>query len=248
MKTDELISMLATGVTPVDPHLPAKRFATAVAIGAGGALLLMLAVLGLRHDLATVAQTPLFWAKVALPLAIAIGALRGALRLARPGARAGGAGLLVASPVAVVWIATLVMLALTPADERLAMVLGQTWKVCPFAISMLSIPGFVATLAALRSLAPTRLALAGAAGGLLSGAGHPGLLPALPGDGRGLLGRLVPARHAGADRRRRPARAARAALVSAAPGPGGGITPVPRRRRPPTTTCGRTPSSSGSSG
>lgn len=87
MKTDELISMLATGVTPVDPHLPAKRFATAVAIGAGGALLLMLAVLGLRHDLATVAQTPLFWAKVALPLAIAIGALRGALRLARPGAR-----------------------------------------------------------------------------------------------------------------------------------------------------------------
>ncbi|WP_186204315.1 DUF1109 domain-containing protein [Burkholderia gladioli] len=170
MKTDELISMLATGVTPVDPHLPAKRFATAVAIGAGGALLLMLAVLGLRHDLATVAQTPLFWAKVALPLAIAIGALRGALRLARPGARAGGAGLLVASPVAVVWIATLVMLALTPAGERLAMVLGQTWKVCPFAISMLSIPGFVATLAALRSLAPTRLALAGAAGGLLSGA------------------------------------------------------------------------------
>uniref|UniRef100_UPI0034DB691F DUF1109 domain-containing protein n=1 Tax=Burkholderia gladioli TaxID=28095 RepID=UPI0034DB691F len=90
--------------------------------------------------------------------------------LARPGARAGGAGLLVASPVAVVWIATLVMLALTPAGERLAMVLGQTWKVCPFAISMLSIPGFVATLAALRSLAPTRLALAGAAGGLLSGA------------------------------------------------------------------------------
>ncbi len=72
--------------------------------------------------------------------------------------------------MAVVWIATLVMLALTPAGERLAMVLGQTWKVCPFAISMLSIPGFVATLAALRSLAPTRLALAGAAGGLLSGA------------------------------------------------------------------------------
>ncbi|KGE09367.1 MULTISPECIES: DUF1109 domain-containing protein [Burkholderia] len=170
MKTDELISMLSTGLTPVDPHLPAKRFATAVAIGAGGALLLMLAVLGLRHDLATVAQTPLFWAKVALPLAIAVGALRGALRLARPGARAGGAGLLVASPVAVVWIATLVMLALTPAGERLAMVLGQTWKVCPFAISMLSIPGFVATLVALRSLAPTRLALAGAAGGLLSGA------------------------------------------------------------------------------
>ncbi len=245
MKTDELISMLATGVTPVDPHLPAKRFATAVAIGAGGALLLMLAVLGLRHDLATVAQTPLFWAKVALPLAIAIGALRGALRLARPGARAGGAGLLVASPVAVVWIATLVMLALTPAGERLAMVLGQTWKVCPFAISMLSIPGFVATLAALRSLAPTRLALAGAAGGLLSGAVA---TLALPGDGRGLLGRLVPARHAGADRRRRPARAARAALVSAAPEPGGGITPVLRRRRPPTTTFGRTPSSSGNSG
>ncbi|WP_246792786.1 DUF1109 domain-containing protein [Burkholderia perseverans] len=170
MKTDDLISMLATGVTPVDPRLPARRFATALAIGAAGALLLMAALLGVRRDLAEVALTPLFWAKVALPLVIAIGALATLARLARPGARAGRPSLLIAAPVAVVWIAALAVLAAAPAGERLALVLGSTWKVCPSLIALLSVPGFVATFSALRSLAPTRLRLAGAVGGLLAGA------------------------------------------------------------------------------
>jgi hypothetical protein len=48
-------------------------------------------------------------------------------------------------------------------------VLGKTWRVCPFNIAMLSIPGFIAVFWALKGLAPTRLALTGAAGGLLAG-------------------------------------------------------------------------------
>ncbi|MCM2545897.1 DUF1109 domain-containing protein [Burkholderia glumae] len=170
MKTDDLISMLATGVTPADPRLPARRFATALAIGAAGALLLMAALLGVRRDLAEVALTPLFWAKLALPLALAIGALATLARLARPGARAGRPSLLIAAPVAVAWIAALAVLAAAPAGDRLALVLGSTWQVCPWLIALLSVPGLVAILAALRRLAPTRLALAGGVGGLLSGA------------------------------------------------------------------------------
>ncbi|MBN3723131.1 DUF1109 domain-containing protein [Burkholderia sp. Ac-20379] len=170
MKTDDLISMLATGAPRVDRHASTKRFAAAVAAGVVGAFVLMLAVLGVRHDLAEIVCTPLFWAKVALPLAMAAGALATVAKLARPGARAARPGLLIAWPVLVVWIAAAAILAGTPPGERLAIVLGATWRVCPLLIAMLSAPGFVAIMAALRSLAPTRLALTGAVGGLLSGA------------------------------------------------------------------------------
>ncbi|WP_414440098.1 DUF1109 domain-containing protein [Burkholderia sp. 22PA0106] len=170
MKTDDLISMLATGAPRVDRHAATKRFAVAIAAGVAGAFVLMLAVLGLRHDLAEIARTPLFWAKVALPLALAAGALATVAKLARPGARAARPGLLIAWPVLAVWLCAAVMLAGTPSGERLALVLGATWRVCPFAIAMLSAPGFVAIMAALRGLAPTRLALTGAVGGLLAGA------------------------------------------------------------------------------
>jgi hypothetical protein len=47
---------------------------------------------------------------------------------------------------------------------------GDTWNSCPFLIATLSAPVFVAVVWAMQGLAPTRLRLAGAAAGLLSGA------------------------------------------------------------------------------
>ncbi|WP_176057720.1 DUF1109 domain-containing protein [Paraburkholderia sp. BCC1876] len=170
MKTDDLISLLATGAAPVDRHLLAKRFSLAVLVGAVGATLLVAVLLGVRRDLAEVAATPIFWAKIALPLCLMLGALQLSTRLSRPGAALGASGrLLVAMPVAVVWLAGLYVLMSAPTDLRLALVFGKTWRVCPFNITMLSVPGFIAIFWALKGLAPTRLALAGAAGGLLAG-------------------------------------------------------------------------------
>lgn len=169
MKTDDFISLLAAGVEPVDRHALSKRFAVAVLIGAAGATLIMAMVLGIRRDLAEVAVTPIFWAKVAFPLCLMIGSLWMTTRLARPGGRPGASGWLVATPVVVVWVAAAYVLMAAPDNARLALVLGKTWRVCPFAIVMLSIPGFIAVFWALRGLAPTRLALTGAAGGLLAG-------------------------------------------------------------------------------
>ncbi|PLP99429.1 DUF1109 domain-containing protein [Cupriavidus pauculus] len=170
MKTDDLISMLATGVTPVDQHVVSRRFAIAIAAGAAVAILLMASTLHFRADLADVAVTPLFWAKVALPLSLLLGALWMVTRLARPGmdTRACWPGISV--PFAAVWLGAAYVLAGTPTGERAAAILGQTWNVCPFAIAMLSVPAFIAVFWALRGLAPTRLRLAGAVGGLLSGA------------------------------------------------------------------------------
>jgi hypothetical protein len=169
MKTDDFIFLLATSVAPVDRHALAKRFGVAVLVGATGALLTTAVVLGIRPDFAEVAATPIFWAKIALPLCLIIGSLWMSTRLARPGVRAGGSGWLIAAPVAAVWLAAAYVLMTAPDDARLALVLGKTWRVCPFNIAMLSIPGFIAVFWALKGLAPPRLALTGAAGGLLAG-------------------------------------------------------------------------------
>jgi hypothetical protein len=169
MKTDDFISLLATGVTPVSQATLARRFCIALLIGVAGTTVMVASIFGIRPDLAQVATTPMFWAKVALPLCLVIGSLLVSTRLARPGVAAGKRWVLVGLPVAVVWIAASYLLTTVPADERLPMILGKTWRGCPFYISMLSVPAFIAVFWALRGLAPTRLALTGAAGGLLAG-------------------------------------------------------------------------------
>jgi hypothetical protein len=170
MKTDELIDLLATGVPPADRAVTARRFARALPAGALGSLVLMMIVYGLRPDLGDIARGALFWAKVAYPLCIAVGAWLAVMRLGRPGARAGFAWILIAMPFVLVWIAAAYTLAGAAPAERLSLVLGQSWRSCPFNILLLSVPVFPAVAWAARSLAPTRLRLAGAAAGLLSSA------------------------------------------------------------------------------
>lgn len=168
MNTDDLVSMLSSGVEPVDPNTIAKRFSLAILIGGVGALLVILLRFGLRPDLAEVALTSIFWAKIAFPLSLMMGSLLMVMRLARPGMTAGAGKLWVALGVAAIWGGALYGLAVAPADDRIAMVLGKTWKVCAFNITVLSVPGFVSVFWALRGLAPTRPKLAGACGGLLA--------------------------------------------------------------------------------
>jgi hypothetical protein len=170
METDRLISLLAAGVTPVDSHVSARRFSWALLIGALGATLLLVVFYGLRPDLDEMLVTPLFWAKVSFPVAVAAGSLAITARVSRPGiaVRTAWAGL--AIPVAIVWLGGLAVWSLAPADARLELLLGHTWRSCPFNISLLAIPGFIAALWAVRGLAPTRLPLAGAAAGAMAGA------------------------------------------------------------------------------
>ncbi len=54
---------------------------------------------------------------------------------------------------------------MSPSDDRSQLWLGNSSTVCPWAILALSIPILVAAFLALRQLAPTRYAVAGAAGG-----------------------------------------------------------------------------------
>jgi len=54
--------------------------------------------------------------------------------------------------------------------QRVPLVLGLTWRTCPFNIVLLSVPTFAAVFWAVRGLAPTSLRVAGAASGLFASA------------------------------------------------------------------------------
>jgi hypothetical protein len=114
METDLLVSLLARGVTPVDRHVVARRLGWALLAAALGATLLVVSFYGIRPDIGTVSATPIFWAKVALPVALAAGALAVTIRLARPGARVGLAWAGIGIPIAAVWLAGLIAVLLAP--------------------------------------------------------------------------------------------------------------------------------------
>ncbi len=171
MKTPDLVSMLAAGTTRSDPGISGRRFGLALLIGLVGASALLVSAYGIRSDMPELLATPLFWIKVAFPLAILISAQGIAARLARPGALLGMRRLiLLALPVLAIWLASIGFLLLAPPSLRLALVLGSTWQVCSLNIVLLSLPTLFSMFWAMSAWAPTRLMLTGASIGLVAGA------------------------------------------------------------------------------
>jgi len=169
MKTDDLIAMLASDADAVAPRVWLQRYALVMGAGLAGATLLMVLLLGVRPDIAEAVRLPMFWVKLAFPAALAAGALLAAVRLSRPGVAIGRAGAMLAAPVLVIWALAAVALLGTP-EDRSMLVWGETWAACLVNIPLLSVPAFVAGFWAMKTLAPVRPALAGAAAGLLAGA------------------------------------------------------------------------------
>lgn len=170
MRTDDLVTMLATGAGAVPPHETARRYALAIGCGSAGAALLMAVLLGPRHDFAVAVTMPMFWAKIAFVTSFAAASLFAALRLSRPGLSLAWVPGALGTPVVAIWLLATVVLLRADAAQRKLLFFGDTWNSCPFLIALLSAPVFVAVVWAMKGLAPTRLRLAGAAAGLLSGA------------------------------------------------------------------------------
>jgi len=171
MKTDELIAALASHAGAVEPGALQRRYAMALGWGAFGTTLLMAILLGVRPDLAEAARLPMFWVKLAFPAALFAGALLAVTRLSRPGVRLGRVPGALAAPVLAMWLLGAIVLLAAAPGERDDLLLGHSWRSCPFTIALLSVPLFGAALWAMKGLAPTKPALAGGAAGLLAGAG-----------------------------------------------------------------------------
>ena len=170
MKTDALIRLLATGVEAVDPHVAERRYARAIGFGLAAAGLLMALWLGVRSDLQQALLGPMFWIKCGFVGSLLGAGLFAALRLSRPGARLDGVVPLLALPLMLIWARAGYVLITAAPGQRTALLLGETWSLCPWLIALLSLPVFVAVIWAMRGLAPTRPRAAGFAAGLLAGA------------------------------------------------------------------------------
>lgn len=170
MKTDDMVSFLASGDVAVDRTATARRFALALLAGLLASIGLMTALLGVRPDLTQAAAHPMFWVKTGFATALAVTGLLATWRLGRPGRSLGRLPQAAATPVVAMWGLAVVVLVRAAPEQRTALLMGDTWNSCPFLIALLSAPLLATALWAMQALAPTRLRLAGASAGLLAGA------------------------------------------------------------------------------
>ena len=170
MKTEDLVTMLATGLEAVDSkHAPIRQMGALGAAGACSVAFEALA-LGVNPRLAAAVIAPDFWLREAFCASLALLGFALALRLARPGM---ALGILPAGMTLIVlgmWIVASASLGSLAPEARSRAVFGATAAVCPWLIAVTAAPLLLALLWMLRGLAPTRLRLSGAIAGFAAGA------------------------------------------------------------------------------
>jgi hypothetical protein len=170
MKTRDLVARLARDISPVERNAVPKLLNRALMLGLAGSTVLLVALYGVRSDMPELILTTMFWVRLVFPLAIIAAAMKLAERLGRPGAPLKFAWFAVALPIVTMLLAAGSILMATPPGYRLQLMLGTTWRTTTASVVMLSFPSLTAMMHAMKQLAPTRLALAGAGAGLLAGA------------------------------------------------------------------------------
>lgn len=166
MDTETLIRVLASNEGPTPARRTGARVALAVCAGLGIGLLALSFTLGFRPDLGTA-----LWAVAAKALFAAVigtAGLGAALHLSRTVARTRAALPLLIMAGASLLIAAIALATEMP-EHRWAAWTGNGFPWCVVLIPVFSIPTAVGLVWAFRDGAPTRLTMAGAAIGALSG-------------------------------------------------------------------------------
>ena len=169
MKTEELVSLLAAEVEPIEPFTTARRYGLTLSGGVLGALILCCALLGLNARLSREMAQPMFWIRESYCFALAVLGFMLVSRLARPGRRTSFVTASIVGVLLLMFALAVLDLLTTPSSQRARAIFGSTAAVCPLLIALISAPPFGAYLWMLRSLAPTRLAFAGMGGGFAAG-------------------------------------------------------------------------------
>lgn len=170
MKTSDLIADLARDLPPT-PRRPVvlRLLGPALAVGLAVGVAVVAMWLGFQ-PMKTAMAIGGWWLKLGYALSLAGLGFALALRLARPdGGHKGWLLGLAVLAVAVMVILGAGQLMIAPGGEQMAMMKGQSWTACSRRIITLAVPAFVLAFLALRRLAPTRPAAAGAAAGLMAG-------------------------------------------------------------------------------
>ena len=168
MRTDDLIRTLAADhASRAEPV--SRYFVRALLPAFAVALILLVAAIGLRPNIAASLEDPRFLFKFIVTLALAATAIAAALRLAQPGVDPRPWLYTLAFAPLLLLVGVLLELATIDSATRAEKLIGQNWAYCLVYIPLLSLPLLVAAILALRHGAPTRPALAGAVAGLLAG-------------------------------------------------------------------------------
>ena len=169
MKTGDLVSLLAAGVEPIDARWTTRRYVLAITGGMLGALAITGGILHLNRGLSHEVLEPMFWLREAYCATLGSLGVLAVARLARPGIRLGVVPAGIGAVVVAMWTFAALILLMAPAQDRTHLLLGATAAVCPFLITLVAAPLFVAFVWAVRGLAPTQLRTTGAALGFAAG-------------------------------------------------------------------------------
>jgi hypothetical protein len=167
VKTQDLINALARGVEPAEPPRWRRNLAITLLAGLAVAVLLVTIGLGVRPDIGT-ARMPIMMKAMFAALAAAV-ILPIAVQLMKPGRPLGwriGAVVLFAAVCA---IATIVALMGEMPERRFEVWMGGAIPWCVVLIPILAAPAAALLTWFMRAFAPTRITLAGAAIGAVSG-------------------------------------------------------------------------------
>jgi hypothetical protein len=168
MRTDEFVAALARGAGPEKRGVVERRLLIASGVGLAAAIFLVPMLFGFRSDLGNSLLVVLLKAGFALIGVAAAAPLL--VELARPNARIKH----VLTPAALFAVASVALAAaayiITPPEARMYAWFGDGVPECLYRIPLLAIPVAVALTFAVRGLGATRLTLAGAAIGAVSGA------------------------------------------------------------------------------
>lgn len=167
METETLIRALRSQIEPL-PHAPlARRFALALVSGIFGGGLMLIFTLGLRADFETAAVAMAL--KMIFSASIAAFLLTLLTKVARPGV--GNIGwMLMGSLTLISLTIAAIALANESSIDRMAAFTGGGFPWCIVFIPVFSAPSGLGLVWAMREAAPTRLRMAGALCGALSGA------------------------------------------------------------------------------
>jgi hypothetical protein len=170
LKTDRLVTLLSTGVEPIDPRRLGRGRAMVLAGGILASFVLCLVLLGINPRLRAETAEGSFWLKEAYCTALTVLGFIAVSHLSRPGRSSRRAIVGIGGVLAAMWVCGLIGVLSAPPAERVHLVMGSTAAVCPLLIALLSVPVWLSYLGVMRGLAPTRLRWAGAGGGFAAGA------------------------------------------------------------------------------
>lgn len=168
--TREFIESLSSTLEPTPPNYMKRMIAMGLGLGALVAAIVPFVLWGPRPDFAAALETFPLWVKFAFTGALALCGAAAVIRLARPGGRAVKPAMFAGLTVLVMAVLAIAQLISTPESEHLRLLYGATAASCPWLIIALSGPVLAGGFWAMRAMAPTRLALAGAWTGLAAGA------------------------------------------------------------------------------